>query len=39
MSDKWRKVVFDVLKYAVGAILGAAGFSLSGCACVPCFNF
>lgn len=39
MNDKWRKVVFEIIKFSAGAILGALGFSCAGCACIPCFNF
>lgn len=32
MSAVWKKVIGDIIKFAVGAILGALGFgSLSGC--------
>lgn len=37
MSDKWRKVLIEILKYSISAILGAAGFSLAGCAFIPIF--
>lgn len=39
MNTKWRKVAFDILKYAVGAIFGALGLSLTGCSSVPMFIF
>lgn len=39
MSEKWKKVGFEILKYAVGAILGALGLSVSGCISLPVFNF
>lgn len=39
MSDKWRKVFLEILKYSIGAILGAAGISFAGCAFIPCLNF
>lgn len=39
MSDKWKKILLEVLKYSLGAVLGGLGITLTGCACVPCFNF
>lgn len=39
MSAKWKSVIFDIIKYAIGAILGAVGVTASGCACVPQFFF
>ena len=39
INDKWKKVIFDIVKYALGAVLGAAGFSLTGCASIPVFMF
>lgn len=40
MSEKWRKVLVDVIKYSVSAVLGAFGFSfVSGCAAFPVLNF
>ena len=39
MSANWKKVLIDILKYAVGAIIGAVGVTASGCACVPQFFF
>lgn len=39
MSEKWQKVLIDILKYAVGAIIGAIGVSASGCVCLPLFSF
>lgn len=39
MSIKWKKVLFDVLKYALAAILGALGVSSTGCTCIPQFFF
>lgn len=38
MSEKWQKVVKEILKYAVGAILGAIGLGVSGCTFIPIFN-
>lgn len=36
MSEKWKKVCFEIVKYALGAILGAVGMTTaSGCSCVP----
>lgn len=32
MSEKWMAVFKDVIKYAIGVILGAVGISVSGCA-------
>ena len=37
MSPCWKKVFFEIFKYAVGAILGAAGLAVSGCVCLPQF--
>lgn len=32
MSPVWKKVVEDIIKYAIGAVLGALGFgSITGC--------
>lgn len=39
MSKKWQNVLIDILKYAVGAIIGAIGISASGCVCFPQFFF
>lgn len=39
MSETWKKVVFDILKYAFGAVLGAVGVTASGCALVPVLNY
>lgn len=39
MSEKWKKVGFEVLKYALGVILGALGISVTGCVCFPQFSF
>lgn len=39
MNEKWRKVLFDILKYSIGVILGACGISLTGCVSLPIFNF
>lgn len=39
MSVKWRKILFDCLKYVVAAVLGGLGVGLSGCVCVPEFMF
>lgn len=40
MSDKWKKIVGNIIAYAVSAVLGALGFSaVSGCASIPCFFF
>lgn len=37
--DKVVKIAFDILKYAIGAILGGLGVGLTGCSCVPVFQF
>lgn len=37
MNEKWKKVAGDIIKYALGAILGALGFSSIGCVAVPLF--
>lgn len=35
MDVNWRKIVVDIVKYAIGAILGGLGVGLSGCSIVP----
>lgn len=32
MQTKWLNVIKDILKYALGAVLGAVGVSVGGCA-------
>lgn len=32
MKEKWLKIGLSVLKYAVAAVLGGLGVSLTGCA-------
>lgn len=32
MQKKWIDVLKDIAKYAIGAILGAVGISVGGCA-------
>lgn len=39
MSEKWKKVCYEILKYAIGAILGVLGLSVTGCVCFPQFSF
>lgn len=39
MSEKWKKVCFEIFKYALGVILGALGLSVTGCVCFPKFSF
>lgn len=38
-SANWKKIIFDILKYALGAVLGGVGVAASGCASIPVFNF
>lgn len=33
----WKKLLADVLKYALAAICGALGITVTGCALVPVF--
>ncbi len=35
MSAKWKSVLISILKFAIGAVCGAMGISLTGCASVP----
>lgn len=37
MNKMWKNIVFDIVKYAVGAILGGLGVAVSGCSIVPVF--
>lgn len=39
IKAKFVEVAKDVAKFALGALLGAFGFSLTGCTCLPVFNF
>lgn len=39
MSEKWKQIAFEILKYAFGAILGIVGITASGCLSVPQFFF
>lgn len=35
-SVNWKKIVFEIVKFAVGAILGGLGVvTFDGCVCVP----
>lgn len=38
-SVNWKKIIFEILKYALGAVLGGVGVAASGCASVPVFCF
>lgn len=38
-SVKWKRIGFEIFKYALGVILGALGVTVSGCASVPMFVF
>lgn len=38
-SVNWKKITVEILKYALGVILGAIGVTASGCASVPVFLF
>lgn len=29
MDKKWVKVVIDIVKYSIGAVIGACGYSLT----------
>lgn len=33
-----KKIAFDIVKYAIGAILGGIGVAASGCSFVPVFS-
>ena len=39
MNEKWKKVALEILKYAIGAILGALGLTATGCVAFPQFIF
>lgn len=39
IKARWIKVLKDIGKYAVGAILGAVGLTVTGCALVPVLDF
>lgn len=38
-KNKWFAILWKIGKYALATILGGVGVAVSGCACVPCFNF
>lgn len=38
-KTKWFKILADIASYAIAAILGGIGVAVSGCACVPVFDF
>lgn len=39
MKETWKKIALDIIKYAVGAILGGIGVAASGCSFVPVFSW
>lgn len=38
IKEKWMAILKDILKYAVGAIVGGISTAISGCAVVPVFD-
>lgn len=39
MSSKWKSVLISILKFAIGAVCGAMGITLTGCSSIPVILF
>lgn len=38
-SINWKGIVKEIVKYSIGAVLGALGITFTGCTAIPIFNF
>lgn len=34
-----KKIVIEIVKFLIGAVAGALGMTVTGCAAIPIFNF